>query len=917
MQPAQFCRHCGAVLRNPNARFCSVCGRPLAGEAATVPDHAVETCLVVQAAGESARQVPLSGTTVTLGRASDNDIVLPQPYVSLQHGRLELRDESWHYSDLGSTNGTYYNGRRVTETQLRTGDVLRIGDPHGNSVGLTLHCPGAIGATAGSGTIALGTGALDPLASITLGRNPRSTLHLDGAVVSWNHARIDPAPTGRVLVDLNSTNGTFINGTRVVGSAPLSEGDVIRIGPFKLVYQTHGLEQYSETGGVRLDGIDVARVVRSGKGTRRILDGVSLSVYPREFVALVGTSGAGKSTLMKALSGVERAQEGQVLVNGEDLYQQFDLYRTMIGYVPQDDILHRELKVGDALRYSAQLRLPPDTTAEEIERRIDRVLEDVEMVAQKDQPISSLSGGQRKRVSIAAELLAEPRIFFLDEPTSGLDPGLEKKMMYTLRKLADAGRTVVLVTHATANIAQCDHVCFLSQGRLTYYGPPSDTFSYFGLKSADFADVYDQLDDIDPQVAREQAEQWRQRYRSSPLYQRYVAQRQQMLAAPAAGQPESDGHRGPRVNPLRQLAVLTRRYFNLVFADRLLLTVLLAIMPLVALLVLLVAGNTWLVGDTPAEIERQLAAEFATGATSATYSVVADSQRLLFIMAFASVLLGLFASGYEVVKEWSVYRRERMVTLRIVPYLLSKVIVVGMFAMVQCLLLLVVIGLKVEYPAEGVLLPVPVEMYITLFLGTIAAVMLGLLISSIVPNANTVTYLVFVVLMGQIIFSGVLFKLSGISEQASALSFTRWSMEALGSSADVESLNRLTITRFQPEPVTEVVSLEVEKPADDWEPVTVITRTQEISVPVQPGIAQTVPISVPEVIENELVMVTEVVTESVTITPDPVDIVKEASLYLSYAREPRHLIQSWLILAGFSLALGVVTIFVLRSKDVA
>ncbi len=230
----------------------------------------------------------------------------------------------------------------------------------------------------------------------------------------------------------------------------------------------------------------------------------------------------------------------------------------MIGYVPQDDILHRGLRVAEALRYSAQLRFPPDMSSAEIERRIDKVLEDVEMVAQKDQVINSLSGGQRKRVSIAAELLAEPRLFFLDEPTSGLDPGLEKKMMYTLRRLADAGRTIVLVTHATANITQCDHVCFLSQGRLAYYGPPEETFTFFGVTSHDFADVYDKVDDIDPKVARKQAESWRRQYHQSELHKTYVAQRQRTLPRPSSAGFGGTERARPRVYPLRQLAVLTR-----------------------------------------------------------------------------------------------------------------------------------------------------------------------------------------------------------------------------------------------------------------------------------------------------------------------------------------------------------------------
>jgi len=822
-----------------------------------------------------------------------------------------------HTTDgLSCGPGTYVNGHRVSGAALRPGDVLRIGDPHGNSVGLTYRCPSDATVPPMVGTISLGPDTLGKAGSLSVGRDPKSGIHMPGAMVSWAHARIDTVASGHVLVDLDSTNGTFVNGVRVSGSQLLEEGDTIQIGPAKLVYAAGVLSQVAEAGGVRLDGVHIVREVGKKGRTKRILDDISLSVLPREFIAIVGTSGAGKSTLMKALSGVARAQGGRVLVNGDDLYDRFDLYRTMVGYVPQDDILHRDLRVGDALRYSAKLRLPPDTTSEEIERRIDRVLEDVEMVAQKDQVISSLSGGQRKRVSIAAELLAEPRLFFLDEPTSGLDPGLEKKMMYTLRRLADAGRTIVLVTHATANISQCDHVCFLSQGRLAYYGPPAETFGFFGVTSGDFADVYDRLDDIDPQVARQQAQRWRETYHRSALYESYVAGRQRALPQPGARAARATGRAGPRVNPVRQLVVLTRRYFDLVMRDRLLLTVLMIIMPVIGALVVLVSGRNWLIGDTVRQIDQRLTVDLIADGTSATYSVVRESQTLLFIMALASVLLGLFASVYEVVKEWSIYERERMVTLRILPYLTSKTIVMGLFALVQSLLFLVVVGLRVDYPSDGVVLPATLEIYITLVLGTMAAIQLGLLISAIVPNANTVIYLVFVTLMVQIIFAGVLFDLPGVSEGTSTLTLTRWSMEALGASIDVEGLDGLTRTRFQPEPITEEYSTEIEKPSEDWEPVTVITKTREITVPVQPGIVQTVPISVPDVIENEMITVTDIHTESVTVEPVPMDVLTEMDFRINYRRTPAHLLGAWTMLCLFSIAFGIATAIVLKRKDV-
>ena len=928
---AHFCRFCGNKLKKPDARFCPACGKQLdptrppasaqAPPSAATPE---QPRLLIRVPGQPQREVNLDRAGFAIGRKPDNDIVLPFDYVSGHHGRLERRGALWHYVDLGSTNGTFVNGQRVQSALLQDGDILRIGDPQGNTVGLTFRAAGAAGPPSpiAASTIQLGGPVLGAKTSLIIGRNPQADIPLHTPIVSWQHARLDRTSQGHVLTDLGSTNGTFVNGQRLTRPHILQRGDVVQIGPFKLEYQATGFQQYAATGGVRLDGVHLIREVGRGGRTKRILDDINISVYPREFISLVGTSGAGKSTLMMALNGFARAQEGQVLVNGDNLYQHFDLYRTMVGYVPQDDIIHRNLTVANALRYAARLRLPPDTSSQEIEQRIDRVLKEVEMIGQKDQVVSSLSGGQRKRVSIAAELLAEPNLFFLDEPTSGLDPGLEKKMMHTLRRLADGGRTIVLVTHATANIVQCDHVCFLSQGHMVYYGPPEEALDYFGVTSGDFADIYDQLDDPDPKVARQKAAASEDNYKQSTQYRCYVAERQRELPQikkKAAG--ETRPRRGPKVSLLRQFLVLTRRYLDLVLRDKLLLTVLMAVMPIIGALVLLVSDANWLVGDTAAEISSQLNADLSGPGSSATYAVVGNSQTLLFIMALASVLLGLFASVYEIVKEWSIYQRERMVTLRIFPYIGSKAVVLGIFALIQCFLLMLVIGLKVDYPAQGIFLPAPLEIYITLVLGTLAATLMGLLISAIVPNLNTVIYLVFLVLFFQMIFAGVLFDLPGFTGRFSGLTLTRWSMEGLGASANMEALNELTQTRFQPEAVTEEVSTEVEKPDEDWEPITVITTTQEIEVPVQvdpsqPPVMQTVPISVPEVTENEMITVTEIVTEIVTVEPEPMDVFKKQEFQIEYTRTAGHLLKDWLMLIGFGMMFGLVTAIVLRRKDV-
>ncbi len=929
---ARVCPFCGVELKRPEACFCSSCGKRLPddkfpegvaeeiaqdsqpleqlseragevlqGQQSESPQERPpagashgQPFLVIRVPGESPWEVILDQEAFTIGRHSDNDVVLSHHYVSGHHGRLERRDGVWHYIDLGSTNGTFVNGQRMQSAVLQDGDILRIGDLHGNSVGMTFRAAGAVGAAAPApNIIGIGATELGMKASLVIGRNPEADIALQAPIVSWQHARLDLTEQGHVLTDLGSTNGTYVNGQRLERPCLLREGDVVQIGPFTLVYEATGFQQYAATAGVRLDGIGLTREIGHGRWRKRIIQDVSLSVYPREFVAVVGASGAGKSTLLMALNGFARASQGQVLVNGDDLYTQFDLYRTLVGFVPQDNVIHRELTVASVLRYAARLRLPPDTSAEEIERRIDRVLDQVDLEGQKDQVVNSLSGGQRKRVSIAVELLAEPNLFFLDEATSGLDPGLEKKMMHTLRRLADGGRTVLLVTHATANIVQCDHVCFLSQGRMVYFGPPEEALHYFDVKSGDFADIYDRLDDADPKSAREKAILAEQAFKQSDQYRKYVTDRQGELpeVTQRAGKAEAKPH--SRVSGVRQFFVLTRRYLDLVLRDRLLLTVLMAVMPIIGALVLLVSQPDWMMNKPWSEIREFLLDKLASGGSSiAVHNIVADTQILLFIMTLAAVLLGLFAAVYEIVKEWSIYRRERMVPVRILPYIASKVVVLGFFALLQCLLLMLVIGLKVRYPAEGVLLPAPVEMYITLVLATLAAILMGLLISAVVPNINSVIYIVFLVLFFQMIFAGVLFDLPGITDHFSNLTLTRWTMEALGGSVDIQALRDDTGFGFQPGTVVKAVPVEVE--------------TQQLASP-----------SGTEGAGCETITVTQTVTKTVSVEPGAM-VLQDTSheFRINYEHEAGHVIKAWLLLIGFGLVFGLAVAIVLKRKDV-
>ena len=391
----------------------------------------------------SRQSYPLVKEVTNIGRDTRNDIAIREgSIVSGQHLQIRREGNQFvlihpHPDRQGTVNGLLYQGRKIRGDEpfrktLNRGDIFRIGDENGTLITLVFND--------GTGTqqeilapvrpIRLG----DP--ELSIGRKPDNTVVLSHPQVSGHHARlVREGGTYRIL-DLNSTNHVYVN-SELTTSHLLKLGDEIRIGPYKLVYETNQLTQYDESNFIRIDALNLKK---TGNNNVTLLNNLSFSIPPRKFVALVGGSGAGKSTLMDALNGLRPAQEGKVLYNGQDYYRNLAAFSTQLGYVPQDDIIHRDLTVERALYYAARLRLPSDFTNEQIQQRINEVLEDVELTPRRKLLIKKLSGGQRKRVSIALELLANPSVFFLDEPTSGLDPGLDRKMMFLLRKLADKGQ---------------------------------------------------------------------------------------------------------------------------------------------------------------------------------------------------------------------------------------------------------------------------------------------------------------------------------------------------------------------------------------------------------------------------------------------------------------------------------------------
>ena len=589
---------------------------------------------------------------------------------------------------------------------------------------------------------------------VTLGRDPSATLPLDAPTISRKHATIDRDNNGRYILRDRSTNGVFVNGQRVNQAVTVADGATIKIGPFTLVVRDKTLQMLDRGDRIRLD---VHNLILETNGKRR-LDDLSFALEPGQFVALVGGSGAGKSTLMRTLLGVEAPTQGAVYLNGTDLRKNFNIYRRQIGYVPQDDIIHMDLRVEEVLEYAARLRLPPDI---ELKSVVDRALDDIKMTHRRKATIVNLSGGQRKRVSIGVELLANPKLFFLDEPTSGLDPGLDKQMMELLRDLAhDGGRTIVLVTHATANITACDRIVFLGRdGKFCYFGSPDEALKFFGV--TDFADIYIKLEDVN------QIDRFVNLYRQSGYYQKYVAN----SLNPAASSNTQIPPTAKQVNPIAQWLIFTKRQLALLSRDRLNLALALLTAPIgiTFLAIALQDNNPFIIGDKP----------------DATLPGLA--LQVLFVFTCASLWVGLSSSLQEIVKESAIYLRERLINLNIPAYLGSKFSVLAILAVLQSLLIVLTIAIEFKAP-ESAFMSWQVGLFITTWLTLIASASLGLLVSAIVKNGSQANGALPLILLPQIIFSGVLFKLKGAGTIVSYLMLCRWSIGAYGTIADVNNL---------------------------------------------------------------------------------------------------------------------------------
>jgi ABC-type multidrug transport system ATPase subunit/pSer/pThr/pTyr-binding forkhead associated (FHA) protein len=728
------------------------------------------------------------GRNWTIGRAHEADIRLENPRVSLQHAVLQATPAGWVLVNLGS-NGMFVDGQRVESVTIisrpitvllgsaSSGEALQIRPldpvahptlPAGPTRPEPPHSPQPSPSAPtqplrprGGTTIARAPTAVHAINQlvVTIGRAPENNVVLDDLLVSCRHATLCRSENRWELVDNNSANGTYVNGNRI-SSAVIGADDVVGIGHHLLHLSGDRLVEHVDTGDVSYEATSLRVVTNKGK---LLLADVSFALTGSCFMAVLGPSGAGKSTLLGALTGFRPAGGGAVQYDGRDLYENYAELRHRIGFVPQDNILHTSLTVRRALNYAAQLRFPQEVSAEERNQRIEEVLSELGLAANADQRIDCLSGGQCKRTSVALELLTKPSLLFLDEPTSGLDPGYEKSVMQTLRGLADDGRSVVVVTHNTTHLYLCDRLLILAPGgRLAYFGPPQQALTYFGF--TDFADLFNLLEN-------DTTTDWTDLFDASPLYDALTGPRRaQQLSAPVA--PTKPAR---QQSAFIQFVTLSRRYLAVIAADRQYSATFLLLPLLLSLFAHAAPGTAGL----------SIAKAIGLRTT--------QPSQLLVLLVIGGALMGCAASIREIVKERAIYQREHGIGLSRAAYLFSKLLVLTVITSLQGLILGLLGGVLLPPADQSLVIPWPrVEVAAAVVAVTVVSMIIGLLISATIGNADRGMPLLVVVVMAELVLCGGMFAVNGRVplEYLAWLSPSRWAYAMGASTVDLNDLRR-------------------------------------------------------------------------------------------------------------------------------
>ncbi|WP_239307913.1 MULTISPECIES: ATP-binding cassette domain-containing protein [unclassified Frankia] len=745
--------------------------------------------------GANVATVP-AGQPFVVGRARTADFVMPDSRVSRRHLLIEPVGAGWAVRDI-SSNGTWLDGERVQRVDVNGEIRFRLGTPTGPEVVVRPEAPASrevlprfddphfemptmlresTNYEPGPQLPRQRPQALDDSGAhdlereherqtayrlhpgtMSIGRSRGNDIVVGDLLASRRHAELYVGHSGDgpgevEIADLDSANGTFVNGKRIVREK-LPQGAVIAVGHHVFQLVDDELVEYIDSGDVSFeaDGLNV------WAGQKQLMHDMTFRLPGRALLAVVGPSGAGKSTLLNALTGFRPADKGTVRYAGRDMYSEYDELRRRIGYVPQEDLLHTTLTVRRALEFGAELRFPPDTTKAERGARVDEVIAELGLTQHAGTQVAKLSGGQRKRTSVALELLTKPTLLYLDEPTSGLDPGMDKNVMESLRKLADDGRTVVVVTHSVAQLDLCDYVLVLAPGGyVAYFGPPRDALSFFAKK--DYPDVFLMLEAT---AGAESAARFRQsRY--------YVPA---SVTAPSARPAPEELPSIRQQSVFSQLITLSRRTLAVVASDRSYLRLIVVFPFLLGLIPRAIPGSFTLPGDG---------------------SPNADAATILLVMVLCACFMGMANSVREIVKERAIYRRERAIGLSRTAYIGSKILVLTLITTLQAIPF-TLIALVGRAPDEGVALGNSLaECLIAVIVVSLSSAMLGLVISALVDNADKTMPLLVLLTMAQLVFSGGILPVHGKPglEQVSVIAPARWGFAGLSSVGD---LNRISL----------------------------------------------------------------------------------------------------------------------------
>ncbi|HET9890489.1 MAG TPA: ATP-binding cassette domain-containing protein, partial [Mycobacterium sp.] len=600
-----------------------------------------------------------------------------------------------------------------------------------------------------------GKAGFDAPGAIKIGRANDNDIVIPEVLASRHHATLVPGPTGTEIHDNRSINGTFVNGARV-DSAVLHDGDVVTIGNIDLVFHGGTLARRDQTAtATRTGGLDVRGVTWTIENNNTLLDNISLTALPGTLTAIIGPSGAGKSTFARLVAGYTHPTTGTVSFEGHNIHAEYASLRSRIGMVPQDDVVHGQLTVQQALMYAAELRLPPDTTKDDRAQVVARVLEELEMTRHLHTRVDKLSGGQRKRASVALELLTGPSLLILDEPTSGLDPALDRQVMTMLRQLADAGRVVLVVTHSLTYLDVCDQVLLLGPGGKTAFcGPPSQIGPAMG--TTNWADIFSTVAN-DPDGSRE----------------RYLARTGPPPAPPPAEKPAELGDPA-HTSLFRQFSTIARRQMRLIVSDRGYF-LFLALLPFImGALSMSVPGNV------------------GFGIPNPMGAAPNEPGQILVLLNVGAVFMGTALTIRDLIGERPIFLREQAVGLSTSAYLLAKVCVYTVFAIVQSAIVTVIAVLGKGGPTQGaVALGKPaLELFADVALTCVASAMLGLALSAVAKSNEQIMPLLVVAVMSQLVFSGGMIPVTGRMglDQMSWATPARWGFAASASTADLTKL---------------------------------------------------------------------------------------------------------------------------------